>query len=59
MDFRAVGEGRPNARLFAFVPSREREKKFGQIFNAHPLDFFHANFDVPEVYCFAAGQRAI
>ena len=25
----------------------------GKIFNAHPLDFFNANFDVPEVYCFA------
>jgi hypothetical protein len=30
-----------------------------KIFNAHPLDFFNANFDVPEVYCFAAWQRAI
>ena len=30
-----------------------------KIFNAHPLDFFNANFDVPEVYCFAAEQRAI
>jgi len=25
-----------------------------KIFNAHPLDFFNANFDVPEAYCFAA-----
>ncbi len=26
----------------------------GQIFNAHPLDFLNANFDVPERYYFAA-----
>jgi hypothetical protein len=25
-----------------------------KIFNAHPLDFFNANFDVPERCCFAA-----
>ena len=30
-----------------------------KIFNAHPLDFFNANFDVPEAYCFAAEQLAI
>ena len=41
------------------LPSREREKKVGKIFNAHPLDFFNANFYVPERYCFAARQRAI
>ena len=29
-----------------------------KIFNAHPLDFFNANFDVPEVYCFAAGAAS-
>jgi len=30
-----------------------------KIFNAHPLDFFNANFYVPEMYCFAAWQLAI
>ncbi len=40
MNSRRVYQGQPNAHSFAFVPSRERGEKGGQIFNAHPLDVF-------------------
>jgi hypothetical protein len=48
------GPGKIALKIFAPSLNLPPPPSPGQIFNAHPLDFLNANFNGPEVYCFAA-----